>query len=51
MIHNGLPESISNGHLLPPSLVTAAIFDPLKRRIQGWVDKAFDRQSTTTARR
>ena len=25
-------------------LVTAAVFDPLKRRIQGWVDKAFDRQ-------
>ena len=24
-------------------LVTAAIFDPLKRRIQGWVDRAFDR--------
>jgi len=24
-------------------LVVAAIFDPLKRRIQGWVDKAFDR--------
>ena len=25
-------------------LGTAAVFDPLKRRIQGWVDKAFDRQ-------
>ena len=24
-------------------LVTAAVFDPLKRRIQGWVDRAFDR--------
>ncbi len=24
-------------------LITAAIFDPLKRRIQGWVDRAFDR--------
>ncbi len=25
-------------------VVTAAIFDPLKRRIQGWVDRAFDRE-------
>ena len=24
-------------------LITAAVFDPLKRRIQGWVDRAFDR--------
>ena len=24
-------------------LVTAAVFDPLKRRIQGWVDRVFDR--------
>ena len=24
-------------------LATAAVFDPLKRRIQGWVDRAFDR--------
>ena len=24
-------------------LITAAIFDPLKRRIQNWVDRAFDR--------
>jgi PAS domain S-box-containing protein len=25
-------------------IVTATLFEPLKRRIQGWVDRAFDRQ-------
>ncbi len=44
MIHNGLPESVSRWAFVAAILVTAAIFDPLKRRIQGWVDKAFDRQ-------
>ncbi len=44
LIHNGLPEAISKWAFAVAILVTAALFDPLKRRIQGWVDKAFDRQ-------
>jgi PAS domain S-box-containing protein len=44
LVHNGLPESVSRWAFGVAILVTAAIFDPLKRRIQGWVDRAFDRQ-------
>ena len=33
----------ASGALVVAILVTAAVFDPLKRRIQGWVDRAFDR--------
>ena len=43
MVHTGLPESVSRWALAVAILATAAIFDPLKRRIQGWVDRAFDR--------
>ena len=39
-----LPEAIREWALLIAVVVTAAVFDPLKRRIQSWVDKAFDRQ-------
>jgi hypothetical protein len=38
-----MPEQFSEWGLVVGHLVTAAIFDPLKRRIQGWVDRAFDR--------
>ncbi|WP_348264624.1 ATP-binding protein [Telmatobacter sp. DSM 110680] len=44
LINNGLPEAISRWGFAVAILVTAALFDPLKRRIQSWVDKAFDRQ-------
>ncbi|HZB89691.1 MAG TPA: ATP-binding protein [Terracidiphilus sp.] len=44
IVHNGLPESINRWAFGLAILVTAAIFDPLKRRVQGWVDRAFDRQ-------
>jgi len=44
MVHNGLPESVSRWAFAVAILITAAVFEPLKRRIQGWVDKAFDRQ-------
>jgi PAS domain S-box-containing protein len=44
LVHNGLPESMSKWAFAVAILVTAALFDPLKRRIQGWLDKAFDRQ-------
>jgi two-component system NtrC family sensor kinase len=43
-VHQRLPEAIREWGLVLAILVTAAIFDPLKRRIQGWVDRAFDRQ-------
>jgi len=38
-----MPEAVREWGLVSAILVTAAIFDPLKRRIQGWVDRAFDR--------
>jgi len=43
-VHQRLPEAIREWGLVVAILVTAAVFDPLKRRIQGWVDHAFDRQ-------
>jgi PAS domain S-box-containing protein len=43
MVHNVMPEALGEMGLVAAILVTAAIFDPLKRRIQGWVDRAFDR--------
>jgi two-component system, NtrC family, sensor kinase len=43
VVHKGMPESVREWGLVLTILVTAAIFDPLKRRIQGWVDRAFDR--------
>jgi PAS domain S-box-containing protein len=43
VVHNGMPEQWREWGLVLTILVTAAIFDPLKRRIQGWVDRAFDR--------
>jgi PAS domain S-box-containing protein len=42
-VHNAMPEAVREWGLVIAILVTAAIFDPLKRRIQGWVDRAFDR--------
>jgi len=42
-VHNAMPEAVREWGLAIAILVTAAIFDPLKRRIQGWVDRAFDR--------
>ncbi len=43
MVHNVMPEAVREWGLVLAILVTAAVFDPLKRRIQGWVDRAFDR--------
>jgi PAS domain S-box-containing protein len=43
VVHNGLPQKWREWSLVLTILITAAIFDPLKRRIQTWVDKAFDR--------
>jgi two-component system, NtrC family, sensor kinase len=43
VVHQTLPETMREGALIVAILVTAAVFDPLKRRIQDWVDRAFDR--------
>ena len=41
--HNAAPEAVREWVFFIAMLVAMAIFDPLKRRIQGWVDRAFDR--------
>jgi PAS domain S-box-containing protein len=43
MVHNAMPQAVREWVLVLAILVTAAIFEPLKRRIQGWIDRAFDR--------
>jgi two-component system, NtrC family, sensor kinase len=44
MIHRGFSEQARDWALGISIVILVAIFDPLKRRIQGWVDRAFDRQ-------
>jgi two-component system, NtrC family, sensor kinase len=43
LAHNMMPEAVREWGLVAAILATAAMFDPLKRHIQGWVDRAFDR--------
>ncbi len=43
MVHNSVPQAVREWAFILAMMVAAAIFDPLKRRVQGWVDKAFDR--------
>jgi len=43
LIHTRLPDSVREWSLGLSIVVIAALFEPLKRRIQGWVDRAFDR--------
>jgi PAS domain S-box-containing protein len=43
MVHTRLPDNVREWGLVLSILIVAAILDPLKRRIQGWVDRAFDR--------
>ncbi len=43
VVHNVAPGTVREWALVVAILATAAIFEPLKRRIQGWVDRAFDR--------
>lgn len=42
-VHQSLPEAVREWGLVFAILLTAAVVDPLKRRIQGWVDRGFDR--------
>jgi PAS domain S-box-containing protein len=44
LVHSRLPDNVRAWALVLTILVTAAIFDPIKRRIQSWVDRVFDRQ-------
>ncbi len=43
-LHQRLPEKFSFWGLLSIILITALVFDPLKRTIQGWVDRLFDQK-------
>jgi PAS domain S-box-containing protein len=43
LAHNQLPESVRNWGEGIAIVLVAAFFEPLKRRIQNWVDRAFDR--------
>jgi two-component system, NtrC family, sensor kinase len=43
VVHNSVPQAVREWAFVIAMTVAAAIFDPLKRRIQGWVDRAFDR--------
>ena len=43
VVHNGMPQTVRLGGLVLIILATAALFEPLKRKVQGWVDRAFDR--------
>jgi len=43
LVHNGMPQAVRNWGLVLTIIGTLAVFDPLKRRIQGWVDRVFDR--------
>jgi PAS domain S-box-containing protein len=42
-VHNYLPETVREWGLVFTILLTAQLFDPLKRRFQTWVDQVFDR--------
>ncbi len=43
VVHHGLPPGTQEWGLGISFVVFALLFDPLKRRIQSWVDRAFDR--------
>jgi PAS domain S-box-containing protein len=43
LVHTRMPESVREWSLGISIVAIAALFEPLKRRIQSWVDKVFDR--------
>jgi len=44
LVHTTAPQRVREMTLVITLLAVAAIFEPLKRRIQSWVDRVFDRQ-------
>jgi PAS domain S-box-containing protein len=44
-VHTHVPEKFSVWGLLSIIVITAVVFDPLKRIIQGWVDRVFDQKN------
>jgi PAS domain S-box-containing protein len=44
IVHTRLPDAFRDWALVLTILITAALFDPIKRRIQSWVDRVFDQQ-------
>ena len=44
IVHQRLPESIRDWGAVIAIVLMAAFFEPLKRRIQSWVDRVFDRE-------
>jgi PAS domain S-box-containing protein len=44
LVHNAVPQKVREMSLVLTVVVVAATFDPLKRKIQSWVDRVFDRQ-------
>jgi two-component system NtrC family sensor kinase len=43
IVHTRLPEAVREWGLGIAIVMVAAVFEPLKRRIQSWVDRVFDR--------
>ena len=43
VVHNGAPQAVREWGLVISVVAAAAVFEPLKKRIQNWVDRAFDR--------
>ena len=43
LVHNGMPQQVREWALVITVVATAAIGEQLKRRIQSWVDRVFDR--------
>ncbi len=43
IVHNSAPQAVREWAFVIAIVVAMAVFDPLKRRIQSWVDRAFDR--------
>ena len=43
VVHNRMPQAVREWGLVISVVAAAAVFEPLKRRIQNWVDRTFDR--------
>jgi PAS domain S-box-containing protein len=42
-VHTHLPDAVREWGLVVTILITAQLFEPLKRRFQSWIDRVFDR--------